>query len=308
MKRISSSVLPIACISVMSLLPGCMSVNYLANNEQETSMVSANKSSRGKYALIIATESYRGKPPSNAFDGGTRNAFLITIADIYNTLSIMGYEKEDVNILYHDGIVDNGEANINPNVAELIDDMSNQIVVASAETLENRINTLSEQVTEEDDFVFVFMGNGFEEDGGKYVKLYSPNENEVRLYPEQMVETVKRIKAGRQFYVIDTCYSGEFGEHLASQGSVVFTSSSPDSPAILSREDQFSRFLFQEIKKYQKDGSIWDGTKLHDAFVSAEERRKGFLEEHKRAGHLLGHSLQGFSGQSYNLNIVGGRE
>lgn len=308
MKRIASSVLPIACISVMSLIPGCMNVNYLANNEQETSIISSNKSSRGKYALIVATGTYRDKPQSNAFDGGTKNAFLITIADIYNTLSVMGYRQGDINILYHDGVVDNGEASINPNVAELIDDMSGEVVVASAENLENRITTLSEQVTENDDFVFVFMGNGFKEDEERYVRLYSPNESEVRLYPEQMLETIKRIKAGRQFYVIDACYSGEFGEHLASQGSVVFTSSSSDSPAILSREDQFSRFLFQEIKKYQDGGSIWSGTKLHDAFVSAEERRKGFLEEHKRAGHLLGHSLQGFSGQSYNLNMVGGRE
>jgi hypothetical protein len=42
-------------------------------------------------------------------DEGTRNAFLITIADIFHSLRRLGYRASDIQILYNDGRIDTSE-------------------------------------------------------------------------------------------------------------------------------------------------------------------------------------------------------
>lgn len=257
-----------------------------------------------KYALIMCPEDYRKVPESHAFDEGTRNAYLITIANIYHDLKKAGYRPENIEILYHDGTVDANEKRDSAKIRELDEEKHRigMIMPATESNLDRALSRFKEAIEEDDQFTFVLMQHGIKEGKTSYVEYFDEEpEKAKRLYPKELLAKVSDLRAKEQLYLIDSCYSGCFGEILGSGSRVALASSSCSSPSIVSRADQFGRSVFNAISDKSADANDNGEVSVEEAFNYGETMRKPFLERHRKAGHLAFHPIGGFLGRAYNL-------
>ena len=287
-------------ISVIAAGALCMeSVLACANGAIDN--VIRNDSNTKKYALIFAPgKNDDEKILKDSFDEGTKNSFLIAIANIYNSLKKAGYNK--IEVLYNDGTIDKSEQRDHDKIEALANEQfTNQRRAATSENLDSMIGQFKETIKEDDEFVFVMMNHGHKDGLTSYIEVFPKRGEKDRLYPEQLLEKVTGIRAKKQLYVIEACYSGHFGDVLGTGNRAVLTSSESYSPSIISRVDQFSRFFFDALVN---DGSDKDNDckiSISEAFENAEKRRKPYLGQHEKEGHLKFYKRNGFFGKSYNL-------
>jgi len=261
-----------------------------------------------KYSLIIAPETYRDKKITADFDGGLKNSFLLNVASIYESQKREGYKPENIYILCADGKIDTSETMNRPEIESLTSEkyLTGKITPATFNNISKTIDSLATKIDDNDEFTFTIMGHGEKAFPETYIKL--PYDSDLRGTPRRLTSTnlkyfADKIKAGEETYIIDACYSGDFSTALSVGKQKVFTSSTSESPSLISRIDSFSRYLhYAKTDKeadLNKDGKIsWD-----EAFEKAEYERMPVLKKHEEAGHTLfgKYPLEGFYGQKYNV-------
>lgn len=278
----------------------------LAQDSTKTKRLENNP--KEKYSLIIAPETYRDKKILTDFDEGIKNAFLLNIASIYDSQKNEGYSPENIHILYADGKIDTSEQYNRPQIEELTQEkyLLGQIIPATKYNIEKTIDSLANKIDSNDEFTLTIMGHGEKDFLETYIKI--PNYKNTIFQPEKITTSdlekySEKIKAEQETYIIDACYSGEFAQGLAKENQQVFTSSTKNSPSIISRIDSFSRYLIYAKTDPEADLNNDGIINWEEAFQKAEQERKIILKKHEKSGHTLfgKYPLEGFYGQKYNL-------
>lgn len=244
-----------------------------------------------KHAVILSTESYADKPESSEFDEGLKNAFLINVANQYDALLKLGYKKENIQVLFPNAEIDTTETTDNEKIKQI-----KNVSPATKHNLYEALSDISKKIEPEDEFTLIIQGHGRKTRNSSYIAI-----GEERITPEELNQYAERINASKERYIIDACYSGNFGI-LANKNQKVFTSSTSESPGIISKKDSFSRFLMNAYLNPEadenKDGKISD----IEAFNYAERQRQPYLKQHEEAGHTYKYlyDLEGFKGQKFS--------
>jgi hypothetical protein len=277
---------------------------YIDNTNNPLKIESRIDNHIGKYAVIFSPGSFKDKELVDySFDGGTKNSFLITIANIYHSLKKMGYQDKNIRILYHDGRIDASETLDPDKIKALAEDkFSKPADAATSKNLESTLDELSQKIDENDEFTFVVMNHGFREGPTAYINDFNDDSKQAKIYPSDIELWTSRIKAKNQLFVVDSCYSGQFGVELGKGNRVVLTSSAQYSPSVVSRIDQFSRFFFNAAADLDSDLDGDGKVTVGEAFKVAEEQRLPILEKHKEAGDLAFYKLEGFYAKKFNLD------
>ncbi len=269
---------------------------------EKTSETNPNKVN--KHALLFCADSYKDfQIVDSAVGGGTKNTYLISIANIYNSLREQGFKAENIDLVYFDGKPDFTEKKDSDLIAKLKDEKGTEIAseIATKESLIEKINKLKNE-TQNRDEIFVYMtGHGTKDyaKGDIYFEI-SPTEEwgmYERIYPEELVQLLKQIPSENVDAVLDFCYSGKLGAELAKQGIDAYTATDSTTFSMRSRDSQFGRDLMNAKINLEADSDKNGTISYEEAFAFSEAKRLPSLEKHKEAGHYAKLKMQ--PGQIY---------
>ena len=257
---------------------------------------------RERYAVLIVTDDFHNSTyPSDSFDKGTRNSFLLALSEVYSSLIDLDFSAENISVLYTNGKVESAEVARTPSVQRLMrqEGVEGKLPSASLENITQELSQAHNALRKNDQLIVVLFGHNYKEGERTYFNIPTDGPN-TRLYAKQVDQLGKETK-GQQLYIIDACYSGMWGEKLGNGNRTILTSSSANSPGITSRTDNFASYVLEaatdSTNDTNKDGKIC----ANEAFLAGKEQRAPILRQHYNNGDLAFFPLEGFKGRAYNI-------
>ncbi|MBU1201424.1 MAG: C13 family peptidase [Nanoarchaeota archaeon] len=290
-------------IALSALVITSLSINPYSSTKQDETISQEQKE---KYALIYSADTYKdGFIDSTWVGGGTKNTYLISTANIYESLKKQGYKDENITIVYFDGKADYNETKDSTLIKKFEEEKGEEIKAEKSgkKNLKSKLDLLSKKASLEDEVLIYITGHGYKNyvSNEFHFELPTTNENLPGYYekisPTELTSLIDQIPAKNKTVVLDFCYSGKFGSELYKQGINTFTATDSTTVSMNSRDSQFGRGLINaKINKEadtDKNGAItWE-----EAFDYSEEQRLPILKQHKAAGHY--HKLEMVPGQKY---------
>ena len=314
-----STVLPVVASALLMMPFPCHPQNPQDSpalgvyRQMQESKVQAEKCD--SYVVLFCAGSYKdGSYDPGAWDEGTKNLFLITLANIYNSLKQNGYQKERISIFYHDGFIDAAEKRNHEEIMGLY--REKKIETATKSNLTAKLQALAQTLKKSDSLIVCLMGDGarlFPDSDPELMFEKSSESNEAykdRGYgPPRESLSGKELKdqlAGiscRKLVVVDCCHSGYFGKTIVDSKdsrTTVVASCSEDSQTVWSRVDQFARSFFctQWGADKNKDSVIT----VNEALADGERRRGPFVQRHHESGDIR--DINGSEGRVYGDGSV----
>ncbi len=288
-------VLTAAMITYMS---GDIDINALKKPEQEKK--------HDKYALIFCADTYRDSfKDENALGGGTKNTYLISIANIYESLKKLGYKQENINITYFDGKPDYTETKDGDLIKKLKEEKGREIESkhATKERLHESLETITNKAKQGDEVLLYITGHGRKNysSGEIYFELRPVTQEDMyeTIKPSELAEMLKQASTQNVTAVLDFCYSGKFGKVLYDNGIDALTAADSATVSIRSRNSQFGRDLINARTNLEADSNKDGQVTWTEAFNYSEAKRASLLQEHKKAGHYS--NMEPAPGQNFTI-------
>ena len=272
--------------------------------------VSVQAEKCNSYVVLFCAGSYKeGSYDPGAWDEGTKNLFLITLANIYTSLKQNGYQKDRISIFYHDGSIDAAEKRDHKKILGL--HLEKKIEEATKSNFTSKMQALARTLKKSDSLVVCLMGDG--------ARLFSDSDPELMFeVSSKSMETYKDKGYGppreslsgselkdllseiscRKLVVVDSCHSGYFGKTIIDSKdskTTVVASCSEAGQTVWSRVDQFARFFFcvQQGADKNNDSVIT----ADEALEEGERRRSPYVQRHHRDGDIG--DINGSGGRVY---------
>ena len=188
---------------------------------------------------------------------------------------------------------------------------------ATKENIKAVFSGLSNRIYSSDHLLVFIVGHGYK-DQASYISLWG---NEGKLYPQELSDYVKDIKAGYMTFVLGQCYSGGFVDALQADNRLVLAACGKDEKSWTRPDIPYDEFvslftsalsrvnIFDEEvdADYDKNGVVT----LLEAYRYAEENDGykdgdfsfGDVREHPMASYLAGTNIEDLS-LSYIPNPV----
>ena len=188
---------------------------------------------------------------------------------------------------------------------------------ATKENIKAVFSGLSNRIYSSDHLLVFIVGHGYK-DQASYISLWG---NEGKLYPQELSDYVKDIKAGYMTFVLGQCYSGGFVDALQADNRLVLAACGKDEKSWTRPDIPYDEFvslftsalsrvnIFDEEvdADYDKNGVVT----LLEAYRYAEENDGykdgdfsfGDVREHPMASYLVGTNIEDLS-LSYIPNPV----
>lgn len=264
-----------------------------------------------QHALVFCADNYKNGTKGNDLIGkGTKNTYLISIANIYDALKNSGFDKNNIQINYFDGQPDYNETKDSDKISSLELEKGSQISQnkGTKSNLESSIKTLSNQVEENDEILIYMTGHGIKNYSNgtinfEFTPLPDSDMPGTNVYenisPKELSDLIASVP-GHKTVVLDFCYSGAFGKTIAEQGSDVYTATDETTFSMRSRESQFGRELIISKANPETDLNNDGEVSWNEAYQKTQQTREPILLEHKNAGHF--YKLEMVPGQEYKPN------
>ena len=271
-------------------------------------LLAKSNTSIKKYAIIGALNTYREIPIEDSFDQGTKNAFLINIANVYDSLRKSGYDAKNISVMYYDSQIDSTEATDKEKINRMIKEKN--LLPANNTTLDSLLTNITKKANENDKFTLNLMSHGSFNTKDSHLNFELDN---TKLYASDLYEMTKDIKANEQLYVIEACNSKKFANRMFAKGAfskkaqqklnkyLIICSATKKS--IISRKAQFSKYFFQASTNGQSDINQDKEITTTETFEYGEKKRLEMIKLHQQNGDIPKYAnLNSYRGSIISLN------